>query len=201
MPCARAPRSSSTTGRGCRHGAPERPAGCRRRRAASRPASTCCAGRPGHAPAARVETDNDFPTGAGLASSASGFAALVTAGAAALGSEAAAGRARGGGAHRVRFGAAVAVRRLRAAAQPARWRGVLRALARAGGVAAEGRHRHHLVDAEGGQLPGRHGAEPRHLAFLRRVGPRPRRRSRGRHGPRPAAGFRRRWPNSPSTTA
>jgi diphosphomevalonate decarboxylase len=34
---------------------------------------------------ALVETDNDFPTGAGLASSASGFAALVTAGAAALG--------------------------------------------------------------------------------------------------------------------
>ena len=35
--------------------------------------------------AALVETDNDFPTGAGLASSASGFAALVTAAAAALG--------------------------------------------------------------------------------------------------------------------
>lgn len=34
---------------------------------------------------ARVETRNDFPTGAGLASSASGFAALVVAGAAALG--------------------------------------------------------------------------------------------------------------------
>lgn len=34
---------------------------------------------------ARVESENDFPTGAGLASSASGFAALVRAGAAALG--------------------------------------------------------------------------------------------------------------------
>jgi len=34
---------------------------------------------------ARVESRNDFPTGAGLASSASGFAALVTAGAGALG--------------------------------------------------------------------------------------------------------------------
>lgn len=34
---------------------------------------------------ARVESVNDFPTGAGLASSASGYAALVTAGAAALG--------------------------------------------------------------------------------------------------------------------
>ncbi|MCW8846392.1 MAG: diphosphomevalonate decarboxylase [Gammaproteobacteria bacterium] len=34
---------------------------------------------------ARVESDNDFPTGAGLASSASGFAALVVAGASALG--------------------------------------------------------------------------------------------------------------------
>jgi diphosphomevalonate decarboxylase len=34
---------------------------------------------------ARVESDNDFPTGAGLASSASGYAALVTAAAAALG--------------------------------------------------------------------------------------------------------------------
>ncbi len=34
---------------------------------------------------ALVETDNDFPTGAGLASSASGFAALATAAAAALG--------------------------------------------------------------------------------------------------------------------
>jgi len=34
---------------------------------------------------ARVRSDNDFPTGAGLASSASGYAALVTAGAAALG--------------------------------------------------------------------------------------------------------------------
>lgn len=36
---------------------------------------------------ARVHSRNDFPTGAGLASSASGFAALVTAGAAALGLE------------------------------------------------------------------------------------------------------------------
>jgi diphosphomevalonate decarboxylase len=34
---------------------------------------------------ARVESENDFPTGAGLASSASGYAALVTAAAAALG--------------------------------------------------------------------------------------------------------------------
>ena len=34
---------------------------------------------------ARVDSDNDFPTGAGLASSASGFAALVVAGASALG--------------------------------------------------------------------------------------------------------------------
>jgi diphosphomevalonate decarboxylase len=34
---------------------------------------------------ARVESENDFPTGAGLASSASGFAALVMAGASALG--------------------------------------------------------------------------------------------------------------------
>jgi diphosphomevalonate decarboxylase len=34
---------------------------------------------------ARIESDNDFPTGAGLASSASGFAALVVAGASALG--------------------------------------------------------------------------------------------------------------------
>lgn len=34
---------------------------------------------------ARVDSHNDFPTGAGLASSASGFAALVTAGEAALG--------------------------------------------------------------------------------------------------------------------
>lgn len=36
---------------------------------------------------ALVETDNDFPTGAGLASSASGFAALATAASAALGLE------------------------------------------------------------------------------------------------------------------
>ena len=36
---------------------------------------------------ARVESDNDFPTAAGLASSASGFAALVTAADAALGAE------------------------------------------------------------------------------------------------------------------
>jgi diphosphomevalonate decarboxylase len=34
---------------------------------------------------ARVDSDNDFPTGAGLASSASGYAALTVAGAAALG--------------------------------------------------------------------------------------------------------------------
>ena len=34
---------------------------------------------------ARVDSDNDFPTGAGLASSASGYAALAVAGAAALG--------------------------------------------------------------------------------------------------------------------
>jgi len=37
---------------------------------------------------ARVESENDFPTGAGLASSASGYAALVTAAAAALGIDA-----------------------------------------------------------------------------------------------------------------
>ncbi len=37
---------------------------------------------------ARVDSENDFPTGAGLASSASGYAALVTAAAAALGIEA-----------------------------------------------------------------------------------------------------------------
>lgn len=36
---------------------------------------------------ARVDSENDFPTGAGLASSASGYAALVTAAAAALGIE------------------------------------------------------------------------------------------------------------------
>lgn len=41
--------------------------------------------RAGTAAPAQVWTQNDFPTGAGLASSASGFAALVVAGAAALG--------------------------------------------------------------------------------------------------------------------
>jgi diphosphomevalonate decarboxylase len=39
----------------------------------------------GSAAHARIETDNNFPTGAGLASSASGFAALVLAASAALG--------------------------------------------------------------------------------------------------------------------
>ena len=41
--------------------------------------------RAGVATRARITSRNNFPTGAGLASSASGFAALVTAGAAALG--------------------------------------------------------------------------------------------------------------------
>ena len=43
--------------------------------------------RAGVATRARITSRNNFPTGAGLASSASGFAALVTAGAAALGLE------------------------------------------------------------------------------------------------------------------
>ncbi len=56
--------------------------------AASRRVSACLdllRQRAGVSHGAVVDTDNDFPTAAGLASSASGFAALVTAAAAALG--------------------------------------------------------------------------------------------------------------------
>jgi diphosphomevalonate decarboxylase len=65
---------------------------------------------------ARVESDNDFPTGAGLASSAAGFAALVTAATAALGLElplaerAAMARIGSGSAPRSLFGGFVVLR-------------------------------------------------------------------------------------------
>lgn len=86
---------------------------------ASARATTCLdllRARAGVTHGALVETDNDFPTGAGLASSASGFAALVTAGAAALGLQlspaeiAAAARLGSGSAPRSLFGGFVVLR-------------------------------------------------------------------------------------------
>ena len=62
---------------------------------------------------ALVTSDNSVPTAAGLASSASGFAALALAATRAAGLDAVAARAVGAGARRLRLGGALDLRRLR----------------------------------------------------------------------------------------
>ncbi len=93
---------------------------------------------------ARITSRNNFPTGAGLASSASGFAALVTAGAAALGLELSprersiVARQGSGSAARSVFGGFVEMH----AGTAGRWsRQLRRAVARRFGVAARSRDR------------------------------------------------------------
>lgn len=78
---------------------------------------------------ALVETDNDFPTGAGLASSASGFAALATAAAAALGLDssraelAAVARVGSGSAPRSLFGGFAVLRNVAGSVSCEQWLG------------------------------------------------------------------------------
>ena len=137
-----------------------RPSSSRR----SPPASICCASARGsrRAPGSRAATTSR--PAPGLASSASGFAALVTAGAAALDLEltprerSVLARRGSGSAARSVFGGFV---EMHAGTRPTA-RQLRRAVARRRGVAARSRDRRHGDRREGGRLEQRHGRARRH---------------------------------------
>ena len=124
--------------------------------------------------AAQVESRNSFPTAGGLASSASGFAALAAAAAWAGGIDADAAalsilaRRASGSACRSVLGGFVEWVRGRVRGR----RGLRRSADPAGGRMGRGDgHRHRRRRAEGEELARRHEAERPHVALLRGVGP------------------------------
>ena len=142
---------------------------------------------------ARVASRNNFPTGAGLASSASGFAALVRAARSGIRAHVVAARAQHRRSARVRLRGAFDLRRFRRDACGhcgRRQRQFRRAAARECRLAARGRDRRDREGREGDRLAQRHDALGDVVAVLRGVGGRATAGSCGRQDRDSGSGLR-----------